>query len=360
MKLLLVVLIATTLLKPVFTLANVSGEISGFSVRNNDNVFNFALALPVLTKEQILNFNLDMFLSPENETISALGQSIEVPSNLSIPQQRERYIFSIRFNKPNYRLPWDQPTRMQAIGALEGQFPFKEVIDKVRGGSPIFSLINDFTFNSFTVQEVRGPFENIRVGQTQHTHIMRLNGLTADNSPFMTLAIALDSTDDMFYFPIDLKLLSLADSDPLRVTLNSQAMLAIVPKEIFSAATLKNQNMELPFSIVWSAKRENSALPILTNLVEVSSSGIQLNAQDISQNHRIAGYKVNLFDAAGRLIYEDVSFGALPNSIKIPQGVTYKKLRFDVFATDDSLTPTNEDDLIKATDYLSRYEKNLY
>jgi hypothetical protein len=360
MKLLLAMLLALPILKSYSADADVSGQVTGYNIRNNDNIFNFALALPVLTKKQMLNFNLDMFLSPETDTVTALGQSFEVPSNLSIPEQRERYIFSIRFNKPSYRLPWSQTSDLFGVGALEGQFPFRQVIDKVRGGSPLFTLINDFTFTSFSLKEIRQPVENLVVGETPHSHIMRLNGLTSENSPFMTLGVALDSEDGDFYFPIDLKLLSLSDSPPLRVTLNSHAMLAIVPKDIFAPVTLRDQSLEFPFSIIWRAKRENKALPILTDLIEITSAGLSVNSNAVSKDHTVVGYKVSLFDVSDNIIFEDLRLGSVPNRVNIPGNINYRKIRLDVYASDSKTTLKDEDDLVEITDYLSRYEKNLF
>jgi len=360
MKFLMSITLACTIFASLNANSSVSGQISGFETVNNNNIFNFGLALPVLQKEQLLDFNLNMFLSTETDTITALGQSIEVPSNLSIPDQRERYIFSIRFNKPSYRLPWEQNTELEGIGALEGQFAFRQVIDKVRGGAPLFSLINDFTFTSFSLKSVNTSVENLIVGETKHSHLMRLTGLTPESSPYITLAIALDSEDDNYFFPIDLKLLSVTETTDLRVTLNSHATLAIIPKSIFVQNTLKNTNIDMPFSIVWKAGAQNKALPMLTDLITATTSQLNLNTQEITKDHNVIGYKLSFLNANNNVVESTTTLGSLPESINFNNsGVSFSKIRLDVFASDAKSIIKSRSELIKATDYAARYEKSI-
>ena len=126
----------------------VSGKIQGPRVKNGDNIVNFNLTLSPLSRMDILNFQINKLLSSKIDTLKLpIGRKMKVPSNLSLPLQKEIYGFiSVTLNKPLYTL--HLPPGKNKILALNGEFPFKEVVDdirKKRSGINIF-ILNKFKF----------------------------------------------------------------------------------------------------------------------------------------------------------------------------------------------------------------------
>lgn len=125
------------------------GETQGYGRLRTDDRIDFSIVLSPLSMEQILKFALEEVISDEMDTVRLpLGQSIEVPSNLSIPRQRERYIVPITFEKLRYRAPLSGQNRT-SLYALKGSFAFSRVIDKFRGGGLSSDLVNEVNFESF-------------------------------------------------------------------------------------------------------------------------------------------------------------------------------------------------------------------
>lgn len=132
----------------------VSGETTEFQNIRRDGKVDFGLVIPAFSRNDLLRFDLSHVISPENDEIRIIGQSIMIPSNLTLPRQRESYIFPIEFNKPVYRLFTRQPGTYRLV-ANHGQFPLKRVVDKIRDGESIFDVFNDFTFLEAGVREIQ-------------------------------------------------------------------------------------------------------------------------------------------------------------------------------------------------------------
>lgn len=123
----------------------VKGTPDGYGRLVTDGKVDFALVIPAITRSQLLAFDLATVLSPQNDIITILGNDVNLPSNIAFPQQWENYIFSVEFNKPEYRLYVRKPGQYQ-LSAIHGQFPLQRVVQEIRSGKSIFDLINHFTF----------------------------------------------------------------------------------------------------------------------------------------------------------------------------------------------------------------------
>lgn len=148
----------------------IKGTATNFPRLVTDGKVDFALMIPALNRENLLSFDLSTVISPRVDVITIIGNDVSLPSNISLPQQTENYIFPIELNKPEYRVYLRNPGQ-QTLTATHGQFPLQRVVNDIRAGKSMFELINHFTFTeggqkSFDVQgDLTG--QDIPVNQTQ-------------------------------------------------------------------------------------------------------------------------------------------------------------------------------------------------
>ncbi len=148
---------------PSATRFEVAGLTKDHSVVDKDGLIDFGLVLPALSKTDLLAFDMDTMISPEEDTISAAGQEVKVPSNITLPKQRESYgIFPVTLEKPNFRVYFGQGG-VQRVLAIRGQFPFSEVIGKLRNGSKFPELINDFAIHGGGLRDIEIVGQKSRV-----------------------------------------------------------------------------------------------------------------------------------------------------------------------------------------------------
>ena len=146
----------------------IEGEVSGYGrIRDGDKKVDFSLVLPALTRRQLLNFDIYHILSPEKDILKIRNYEFGLPSNISIPSQRESYIiFPIKFNKPTYRVLIREYGQKRLV-AIRGRFSLKQVINDFRAGRSILGLVNHFQFLSGSELglSVQGPVKgrDIRV-----------------------------------------------------------------------------------------------------------------------------------------------------------------------------------------------------
>jgi hypothetical protein len=141
-------------LAPVAAPLELRGKGTGFTLKDGDNVMDFALVMPAVKKRDMLAFNIDMFISPQTDQITVYGNKLNLPSNTSIPKQKENYgMFPVTIDKSLYRLYFDQPAN-QKIVTIHGQFPFKQVVGELQGGKTFIDVINQFTLKGGSLRNV--------------------------------------------------------------------------------------------------------------------------------------------------------------------------------------------------------------
>jgi hypothetical protein len=184
----------------------VSGVTQNFGRLVQDGKVDFAMVLPAMRRDGILSFDIGSVMSPENDTINIMGKSIDIPSNITLPNQTETYILPITLDKPAYRSYLREKGSYQ-LYAMHGQFPLKKVVDDIRAGKSLFEVINHFTFleaGQKTVN-VNGNVGNITMDVNQTP----FNGSLAVKAPnFATgkvmIAMAMAEKNGLFV-PTDLK-----------------------------------------------------------------------------------------------------------------------------------------------------------
>lgn len=132
----------------------VRGNITGLPIEDKDGWVDFGLIMPAFTKLDMLSFNINNVISPQNDHITALGQNIDIPANISLPEQRERYaLFTVTLDKPIYRTYYGQPG-LNRLFAARGRFPFKATVDGLRGGAQFYDLINTIKLSGGAIRDI--------------------------------------------------------------------------------------------------------------------------------------------------------------------------------------------------------------
>ncbi len=184
----------------------ISGQTQGFGDLRTDGKVDFGLVIPAIHKSNILQFDVGNLVSPEVDSISVVGRTVEIPSNITLPQQRESYIFPITLNKPNYRMYVRQTGNYNMV-AMHGQFPLQTVVDELRAGKSMFEMIRHFTFLSAGVVQTY-------VGDSGLSATLSVNDIPF-NQPLtkvapsfpaghMMMAVAL-ADDGNYLYPTDVK-----------------------------------------------------------------------------------------------------------------------------------------------------------
>ncbi|UYL09441.1 hypothetical protein B9G69_002490 [Bdellovibrio sp. SKB1291214] len=150
-------------LRPLNTVSQfeIKGQATGLPIKNGDGNIDFGLVMQGFSKMQLFAFNMDSVLSAQNDKISAIGQEMDIPANLSLPQQKEKYaLFTVTLDKPAYRIYFGQPG-VTRVFVAKGTFPFKTIVDGVRGGAKLYEMLNVFNLTGGAVRDV-----NLSKGRT--------------------------------------------------------------------------------------------------------------------------------------------------------------------------------------------------
>lgn len=197
----------------------IAGTPQNFGRLPTDGKVDFALVIPALSRESMLAFDVSSVMSPKTDTIEIIGNEIKLPSNLSLPQQRENYIFPIEFNKPNYRTYVREPGEY-LVSATRGTFPLQRVVNDIRAGKSIFEVVNHFTFTEGAQQLVDAQSNvsgiDLPVNQVQFN---TQTNVTAPQIPAGNVMLSLALLDNGGrYMPSDMKRLASGQSMNLKTT----------------------------------------------------------------------------------------------------------------------------------------------
>jgi hypothetical protein len=132
----------------------IKGLAKNLPVEDKDGFIDFGLVMPAFSKIDLLSFNINAVISPQVDRISVYGQKIDVPANISLPEQTEKFgFFSVTLEKAIFRLYAAQPG-IKRVFAARGRFPFKSVVDDLRDGKEFYELINDFRINGGGIRDI--------------------------------------------------------------------------------------------------------------------------------------------------------------------------------------------------------------
>lgn len=132
----------------------VTGITPNLPIQHKDGWTDFGLVMPAFSKLDMLSFSMDRVISPQTDRITPLGQQIDVPSNIALPEQEEKFgIFTVKLDKPVYRIYYGNPG-VNRVFAARGRFPFRSTVDHLRAGKAFYELINDFKIHGGAIRDL--------------------------------------------------------------------------------------------------------------------------------------------------------------------------------------------------------------
>jgi hypothetical protein len=195
----------------------VSGTTDGFApymVEKDGNV-DFALIASQFNKDDLYFFNETNVLSTENDYIEVFNQKIPVPSNISLPTQKEKYGFvSFTLDKPNYRLKVSEPGPQQFIAIRA-----RTTVKTLKNQPPPLELLNEVTIGGGSqrtaVVSNKGASLNFAIGELQFDSKI---SVTAPEIPaqMLMLTLPLVQSGDLL-FPTDVKSMESKQSRQLSI-----------------------------------------------------------------------------------------------------------------------------------------------
>lgn len=215
---------------PQFELGGVT---TGHPVVDRDGNMDVGLVMSALTRNDVMAFDLNKVISSDTDKISVLGQEVELPSNVTVPKQKESYVLPVTIEKAKYRLYFSEK-KIQRVFAAQARFPFKTVVDELRAKKKLYELVNYFSITGGVVRDVKIAATKVSADlpvnelafKTAKT--MKAPSIRGDEI-VMGLAVA-----DMngYMVPTDVKRLQSGESKNLNVLAGSPALaLGVLKKE---------------------------------------------------------------------------------------------------------------------------------
>lgn len=253
----------------------IKGDTTQFGRLITDGKVDFALVMPTLSRNQLLNFDVSMMVSPEMDKISVIGNEADIPSNVTLPEQTENYIFPVRLNKPTYRNFVRDPGTYQFF-ASRGNFPIRKVVDDIRAGKSIFEEINYFNF-------IGGGFKNVTIngdiaGQDIAVNELTFNATIPVKAPAfaddkMIISISLAEKNGLMT-PFDLKRLTSSMTLNLKTVANWGASIVV---SLMLPNTATNQKPVIDMELI---KAWPLGVPLLINpMANQDFSELSFNVQ---------------------------------------------------------------------------------
>ncbi len=196
--------------QPPAVLNVVTGSTSGYDNLKNDGWVDFGMVLQPMSQSDVMAFDINRVISPEMDNMTVMGQTVGIPSNISIPSQKETYILPLTIAKPVYRSNFDSVGAKRLV-ANHGHFQLKPVIQKLQGGGSFLDVINDIEFESLQVTDfnISSQTTNLDLGVAAIALDSKINSTapTFDaKQVFFTVAFIKDSAKDADrYLPTDIK-----------------------------------------------------------------------------------------------------------------------------------------------------------
>lgn len=308
----------------------VRGNISGLPIEDKDGIVDFGLVMSAFTKLDMLSFNINNVISPQNDRIKTLGQDVDIPANISLPHQSEKYsLLTVTLDKPIYRVYHGQPG-INRVFAARGRFPFKSTVDALRGGSEFYELVNDFRINGGTIRDIdvkQGENRlNIPIRELNFTEKKKVNAPTLRGDEiFLAVGVVNQSG---YMIPTDVKKLEPNQNLSLNTLPNSEQRLLGVLKK---TDEMKSGKDRMSITLVpFTAEIKPSMLPLIPDPTFAADDEILIPkpSEMIEGVNPIATYsvlceeqelqqgptKVKLYQSKWEVYTQN-----WPNTLKIPQ-----------------------------------------
>lgn len=183
-----------------------TGKTTGYVNLTKDGFADVGVIFPALRRDQLASLQVTDLISPEIDTITIMGQSIDIPSNISIPKQDEKYFFTITLEKPIFRT-YLKEMRTWKMVATHARFPFEDVVDDLRGGKSFFDVLNYFEFKSASVDDIAistpSTKRDMPINTTKFDALVDV-AAPKFNSKYTMLAVSVADNGGLLY-PTDVK-----------------------------------------------------------------------------------------------------------------------------------------------------------
>ncbi|MGZ3773117.1 MAG: carboxypeptidase-like regulatory domain-containing protein [Pseudobdellovibrionaceae bacterium] len=272
----------------------VRGTVTGLPIEDKDGYVDFGLIMPAFTKLDMLAFNINNVISPQNDHISVMSQNVSIPANISLPEQQEKYsFFTITLDKPTYRIYYGRPG-VNRVFAARGRFPFKSTVDGLRGGSQFYEMINSFKLSGGSIRDI-----DVKTGSNPLDLPARELNFTdsrsivppqlAADETFLALGVANQSG---YMIPTDVKKVSSNQKPAITINMlpnSDQLFLGVLKK----TADLKSSSDRMSVTLVPCTPGLNPAmLPLVQDPTLTNDGLVMPKVNSIDGVHPIATYSV--------------------------------------------------------------------
>lgn len=202
------------------------GVTEGHDIKNYDDQMDFGLVVECMNKEDLLTFDINKVISPLSDVMSVVGFDLTVPGNISIPQQKESYVIPLTLSKPQYRIKTTDQGKKRLLG-LRGRFPFKTMVDAVRGGKNYADMVNLFNLAGGVLQEVNVTQDRTQVNlNTKQMNFTAQSQIVAPTINQQEVFLAVGASENNgAWFPTDIKRLESKQQQKLNLLPNSDSFL---------------------------------------------------------------------------------------------------------------------------------------
>ncbi|WP_409477762.1 hypothetical protein [Pseudobdellovibrio sp. HCB154] len=259
----------------------VKGQVSGLPVKDGDKMMDFSLVIPTIAKGDLMNFDLDSVISPFTDVVDVIfGKTAELPSNVSLPTQKEKYNFlvSVTLSKPDYRA-YALNYGPKTFYALTGRFPFKETVDQLQADKKFYEILNYFQFTNGGLREttVTGPSTSLNIPGME----IKFDGPAAAikgaaiQADEVVMAMTMNDLSGGRFVPSDVKRLNSNEGASLKTIAGKPVYIVNLLKKAtdFDSATQDVANRSSASMVPFKAGMQSSLLPLLPSGPTVSQSG---------------------------------------------------------------------------------------
>lgn len=343
------------------------GTTLGFGNLRTDGNADFGLVLKSFTKEDLFQIELNDLMSTAFDKISVIGNSIEIPSNVTLPEQRERYILSINLNKPTYKIQFNSEDDPQIV-LLHGQFPFSDVVQGFRNDEPLLKLANRFNILSYSEYSFNNPDPkaNFKVdlvaGQKVHGSNFLAKAPQNVASDYSYVVVALDQKAK-HYLANNLTVLAKNEIRNLKISSPSTYIFSGLIHESFVNAESKSMakykmSLQLQESSSWTSE-------LLDFIENIKLTKDQLSyAMPSNKGHNELGIAYNIIEISPfgeeTVLTQNTVLGAWAPTIDLSFLPSLKKpkhsYRIDLFfaAASHAQIARDYEDLFELAEYISR------
>lgn len=249
----------------------IKGQVTGLPVKDGDKMIDFSLVIPTIAKSDLMSFDLDSIVSPFNDTIDIIfGKKASLPSNVSLPTQKEKYNFliSLTLSKPEHRV-YANHYGAKTFYAFSGKFPFKKVMEQLNEDKKFYEVMNSFQFTNGSIREVTvaspSSVLNIPSGEIKFEGAQaNVKGATIAADEVVMLIPLSDLSGERFV-PTDVKRLESNQTAALKTVAGTPVHIVSLLKKAadFDQATQDPANRSSASMVVYKTGMQSSLLPLL-------------------------------------------------------------------------------------------------